>query len=243
MRSGLLALGLVSLAAACGGVEETATRATPTRATSAETRSATEPLPLAARVACRGNDLAVVEPRVQVQDDGIHFRIEAGAQERSFSVHTVPGAGIGRTAPAGTSQLVVQLPPGRLLVRCHSDVRDPSELPPAELTAVDPDGIWQSTERSRTCRTGVHIQGSVGAEPGREPTGARVDPVALVRRLAGDRLEPGDVVERGGYPLQSEPEVRIVRSGEVVAVYRLVGGERRGWTVDSISACAGIGWG
>lgn len=65
--------------------------------------------------------------------------------------------------------------------------------------------------------------------------GGNSDPVKAARAQLGKQVHPDDVVERaesaGGKPL-----VRVVRSGELVAIVHLTRADR-GWLVDQVEMC------
>jgi hypothetical protein len=64
------------------------------------------------------------------------------------------------------------------------------------------------------------------------------DPLSTVRELAVG-LAPSDVLDLGGYPQAADPIVRLVRGGEVVAVFHL-SMTGTAWAV-SYEACSGMG--
>jgi hypothetical protein len=215
------ALGLT----ACGAGDETAP---------AEATETSEPeqaaLPDLARVVCAVHGTRLETDTVRPQPDGVHLEVvnETG-EDRSISVLDPQGGGMGQSAPAGTSTLVVALAPGTLEVTC-SDLRE-EELEGSMLEVVDEDGVWIST--SLGCDEGFSSAGSYTEDARGEP-----DPLAAAHATLDPYAEPGDVVEPAGYPDALEPEYRLVRDGEILAVVELFDDGAGGWLQSSLTGCS-----
>ncbi len=225
-----IAIVLVALAAAgCGAAS--------TDGDEAATVSTTSALSLAptAVITCSPSGTSVATPEVAARRDGVHveLRNETGA-ERLVEV----GSGAAAQAeplPAGMHARVWPLPPGEAQVTCYDPAGDPGEedaAAAAHLEIVDPDGVWVSTELPCDAVSTAQLDYVAGA------AGLQGDPVEAVRADSADRLRPGDVVERAGYPDAEDPAtVRIVRDGRVISVLALVRAEDGGWLVSTVSDC------
>jgi hypothetical protein len=147
-----------------------------------------------------------------------------------FQFHTVDGPFGGIEVPPGTVHLAIQLPPGPAFVRCSDGDGAVSDEVPIDVleseTAFEP--FYLSCEgKEQTLTPSVVMWKSV---PPNLP-----DPVETVRSVATG-LRESDLLEVGGYSQSPLPLVRLVRSGEVIAVFELVA-DGPGWTV-YFSACA-----
>jgi hypothetical protein len=217
---------VTALAAGCG---QRATEPEPTTP-AAEAAS----LPDVAQIACEVNRARVLTARVRPQPDGLHLNVtnDTGA-ELAFSVDSETG-GQGASAPNGSVDYVWSLPPGKLFVKCTNEEADPSEVPGAELEVVDEEGLWVSTSLADSC-----AEASVStADYGVGAEGEKGDPVDIARRLFEKQgLEPGDVVERAGYPDGEESVVRVTRSGNVVATMSFLPDGAGGWLQENTTRC------
>jgi hypothetical protein len=131
----LLALIIATLSlSACGAGQEIGP---------AGSGGAREPtLPDVARVECTTGGTHLELSMLKPQHDGIHFQVvnETGG-DRSFSVLHRDGRSIDEDAPAGTSELVIDVSPGLIEVACgtRADVEH-AKL----LEVVDTDGVYGS---------------------------------------------------------------------------------------------------
>ncbi|MGH2636932.1 MAG: hypothetical protein ACRDHU_12415 [Actinomycetota bacterium] len=210
--------------------------------------------PDVAVVRCDGTEIVVDTPVVRAQADGVHFTVVATG-ETAFSITEDTGqAGSHPDDPVGTGQgldtepgdnvILSTVPPGRYLVAC-SPRSDPGLAGGATGTAsievVDPAGYHVPSEPE--CPGGEAWGQSPAYEAGAR--GDVGDPVDVARgRLIG--LEANDVVERAGYPdSATEPVIRIVRNGRVVATLTLFDDGRGGWLLSSLEGCGDVqfGWG
>ena len=205
----LLALVAVLGLSACGAGEETGSGRCDRRARS---RAA---LPDVARVACEEDGVRIETPSVKPQPDGVHVEILNNAgSERSFSISSADGGGMGLGASPGTSTQVVDIEPGTLTVACGDPATEPDAGEPLEV--VDDDAVWVSTRLSCPERFSEVADYAVGAR------GETSDPLEAARKaVEGYGLEPDDVFERAGYPEAETARVRLVRGGELLAVVDL----------------------
>lgn len=119
--------------------------------------------------------------------------------------------------------------PGDVVVWCG----DPSDRsiqrappPSATLRIEDPDGWYRSTEMDHTS-TGCADDAMPSLPGGR---GIEVPPIVQARSRIRN-LEPGDSIERGGWPAD-EGVVRVVRQGQVIGVLRFLEDDTGGWLLD-----------
>jgi len=191
-------------------------------------------LPDVARIVCEPDGTRVEPPSVKPQPDGIHIEIvnETGS-ERSFSLTSADGGGMGIGAPAGTSTQVVDLGPGTLTVACTDPALEAEAGEPLEV--VDEDGIWVSTQLGCTeqfSQVADYVQGAKGETS---------DPLQAARKaVEGYGLEPDDVFERAGYPDTDVVKVRLVRAGEQLAVVDLIDDGTGKWLVSTVTGCSSL---
>lgn len=216
-----LALGL----SACGAAEE----ADPV---SAPHESQPAALPGIARVVCDEDGTRVETPAVKPQGDGIHVEIvNNAAGERSFSLTSVEGGGMGLGAPPGTSSQIVDLGPGPLTVSCTDPADEVEGGEPLEI--VDEDGIWVPTTLGCPDQFSQVIDYVAGAK------GETSDPIEAARKaVEGYGLEADDVLERAGYPDAETVRVRLVRNGENLAVIDLMDDGSGKWLVGMVTGCS-----
>ena len=100
----------------------------------------------------------------------------------------------------------------------------------AQLTVIDPGGIWVDDRLTCADRSIGSIDYGEGAE------GEHGDLVAAFRRHVTGLL-PTDQVTPAGYPATDARKVRIVRDGSVVAVGTYEQREPGNWLLSSVEKC------
>jgi hypothetical protein len=216
------ALGL----AACGAGDDTAP------AESAESPEPQAALPDVARVVCAVHGTRLETDAVKPQPDGIHLEVvnETGEDRSVSALEPQGGGGLGQSAPAGTSTLVVALAPGTLEITC-ADLRSEEEPEGSLLEVVDEDGVWIST--TLDCTLG--FSGTSDYTPGAR---GDADPLAAAQSGLESYMQPGDVVEPAGYPVAEIPLYRLVRDGEVLATVELQDDGAGGWLPSTVEGCS-----
>ncbi len=191
-------------------------------------------LPDVARVACEKDGVRIETPSVKPQPDGVHLEILNNAgSERSFSISSADGGGMGLGASPGTSTQVVDIEPGTLTVACGDPATEPDAGEPLEV--VDKDAVWVSTRLSCPERFSEVADYAVGAR------GETSDPLEAARKaVEGYGLEPDDVFERAGYPKAETARVRLVRGGELLAVVDLIDDGTGKWLVSMVNGCSSL---
>lgn len=191
--------------------------------------------PDVARLTCDGTRTTLETERVRPQADGVHILVTNTA-ELSLSLELRDLGG--DNAPVGKHEVVWPIAPGSLELRCLDPVL--SAIPSggyARLEIVDPDGLYVSTELE--CATDERVGWFY--DYGTDATG---DPDPVAATLDGsEAIRETDSVELAGYPDAEIQQVRVVRGGGVVAVFRLMGDGRGGWLIESGEACEGAGFG
>jgi hypothetical protein len=168
---------------------------------------------------------------VQPQPDGVHIAInnstgtDLGLQIKDFG---------GDNAPIGTSEIVLSIPPGVYGIAC-TDPQSSTEPTYQPFEVQDPAGIWVSTDLACSSGGGVAVSGSFASGA----LGVQGTPVEVVTTtISGLRLT--DLVETAGYTSATDQaSVRVVRDGNVVAVYHMFPDSQSGWMIDSAQACDG----
>jgi len=221
----VLALALALGLSACGAAE----KADPVAATHESEPAA---LPGVARVICDEDGTRVETPAVKPQGDGIHVEIVNNAPgERSFSLTSAEGGGMGLGAPPGTSSQIVDLGPGSLTVSCTDPAVEVEGGEPLEI--VDEDGIWVPTTLGCPDQFSQVVDYVAGAK------GETSDPIEAARKaVEGYALEAEDVFERAGYPDAETVRVRLVRNGENLAVIDLMDDGTGKWLVGMVTGCS-----
>ena len=125
------------------------------------------------------------------------------------------------------------MPPGELRAGCYYPPDKPNKSKPdyEELKVVDPEGAYVPT------RLGCRVAVSGIPEYGPGARGGKGNVVEITRQKLRKDLEPGDRVERAGYPESRQPIVRVVRDGEVVATASYVRVEKGGWLPEEAVSC------
>jgi hypothetical protein len=187
--------------------------------------------PIAAQVMCDGAITVVETPVVQPQPDGVHLQIDnTSGQDLRLEVKEVGG----QNAPSGTSQTEWQFGPGIYEVRCTAPATAGGYQ---ALEVQDPTHLWISPDLSCNSVTGVASAMAPGA------VGEKSLPVEILREHVTG-LQPNDVMEPGGYPQSPEPEILVVRDGQVIASYHFMSDGQEGWLLDSSQQCFDVplGW-
>jgi len=196
----------------------------------------TEPEPTAlpdvARLVCDANGVRIETPSIKPQPDGVHFEVVNETDgERSLSIESAQGTGVGMGVPAGNSTQILDVEPGNVTVSCS----DPSVEPGAgeSLEVVDEDEVWVSTRlecEEQFSQVVDYIQGA---------TGETTDPLQAARKaVEGFGLEADDTFERAGYPETETARVRMVRDGEPIAVVDLLDDGTGKWLVSMVTGCS-----
>jgi hypothetical protein len=188
-------------------------------------------VPDVARVVCDASGTRVLSSQVAVQADGLHLQVEnrtpgrlavrVGSGELATAVVVSPGL---------RDVVLSSIPPGTASVSCQGPARTG---PSVSLRVLDPGRLYVPTVLS--CPAGAVTASAIDHPAGAR--GAGGDPVDLARAHFGS-LRPGDVVERAGYPEQTEPEVRVVREGRTVAVATFRPDGRGGWLLTGVERCS-----
>ena len=226
----LLVVALLGLTA-CGAGDD----AEPSGGGGAES---TEPEPTAlpdvARLVCDENGVHVETPSIKPQADGVHFEVVNETDgERSLSIESMRGTGVGMGVPAGASTQILDVEPGEVTVSCS----DPSVEPGAgeSLEVVDEDGVWVSTRlecEEQFSQVVDYIQGA---------TGETTDPLQAARKaVEGFQLEADDTFERAGYPETETARVRMLRGGEPIAIVDLIDDGTGKWLVSMVTGCSSL---
>ncbi len=211
-----------------------------------------EPAPDVATFTCDGTSATLDADRIRTQPDGVHidfvnamdealvFTLRSPEEGGSPDDAVSDGPGLqqdvyepGRISTVGTWG------PGTYDVVCWNPATGEMAAT-AQLEVVDPDGHYVPWE--------PECDGAAwGMAPGYPAgtAGDRGDPLDVARaRLTG--LEEGDVVERARYPgSATDPVIRIVRGGAVVAAATLFDDGAGGWLLSSMEGCGDvqtIGW-
>jgi hypothetical protein len=218
------------LVPACGAGQEAGSGS---GSTVAEPEPEPTAVPEVARVTCTADGTVVGTPTVAAQPDGVHIEIvnELDA-ERAFSLTSLE-TGLGFGAPPGTTNQVIDLPPGALTVACTDPAVAAEGGEPIEV--VDPEGIWVSTTLAcpeQFSQVSDYIQGAEGETS---------DPLEAARKaIEAFGLEPDDVFEPAGYPEAEVPRVRLVRDGEPLAVVDLIDDGEGKWLVGTVTGCSSL---
>ncbi|MGH2994699.1 MAG: hypothetical protein ACRDON_03540 [Gaiellaceae bacterium] len=152
----------------------------------------------------------------------------------SFSIFDPSEGGLGADAPQGTSAHVADLHPGTVSVTCYdASTEDGSDVPRAPLEIVDEDRIWVPTRLD--CDSAFTAQSSYAEDARGKP-----DPLGAAHDALDRYREPGDVIEPAGWPRAEQPEYRLVRDGEVLAVVELFDDGAGGWLVNGLTGCSSL---
>ncbi|HEX5824373.1 MAG TPA: hypothetical protein VFY18_07955 [Candidatus Limnocylindrales bacterium] len=203
--------------------------AEPTTAPTASLVAGSGAIPVELLVTCDGTRIDMPVPFVRTQPDGIHVRFANGSgQPVDFGMDLASGlAMLGDSVPAAGGTFTFTFGPGAYRLRCA----DTS----GTFAVVDPDRLYRPTVPD--CASGSGTAGITDyAEGATGPRGSVLD----VARLELRGLDPGDIVERAGYPAAIDDVlVRVVRGGRVVAVIKYLDDGHGGWLVGETRTCAG----
>lgn len=201
--------------------------------------AATEPAQVG-RISCDGANPIVQTPVVATQPDGVHVVLSNPSEEMlSFSISIAPADSYVATVSTlepGRTQLLIDLPPGRVEFSCAS-TPDDGQAGVAGLGTfeiVDPAENYLPADLQ--CDTGS-AYGSGAAQPS-GGGGFTGDPVQVARdHVSG--LEFDDLVQRAGYVESEQPVIRIVRAEAVVGKVTLSNDGSGGWLMNAIEGCGG----
>jgi len=205
---------LAALMVGCGarsGIEE------PPSSPEKEKTSAAEGEPVTAHVVCDGDGVSVLTSKVEARSDGMHLSIENRLEGSADLSVDHSGGGMGWSVPAGESERVANVPPGKVQISCFSPSWGRDKLfamKAEEIEVLVGNSGYRSTKldcpRERSGRIKPYTKEEMEEQKG--------DPVEIFRRANSDSLRENDVVEVAGNTLsRDERTVRVVRDGEVVA--------------------------
>ena len=174
--------------------------------------------PTMALVVCDGDGVSVLTPEVEASPDGLHLAIDNrldGSADLSVSHRE---GGMGWSLPAGESERVANVPPGKVKIDCFSRSWGRDRLFGMEIGTVQVlagGSGYKSTKLD--CPRGKPA-GGMKPYTEEETRAHKGDPAGLLRRELSGSLREGDVVEIGGNTRnRDEKTVRVVRDGEVIA--------------------------
>jgi hypothetical protein len=204
--------------------------AVPVRFVPASATPSPEVVPDVAQVSCDASATKLLTPVVAAQADGVHIRVDnSSAEDLDLEFKGLGGTGVS----PGTSRVVWSLRPGTVGLRCLRPTVDPDTVGGyVPLRVEDPQHLWVSPDLD--CSGGSQVGSGAAFPPGM--TGEKGDPVDIARRTATGLLA-SDVAEYAGYPKADERQVRVVRDGAIVAVFRFMPDGQGGWLEDSFEAC------
>jgi hypothetical protein len=176
--------------------------------------------------ACDGTHGAIPTPLVRAQADGIHIHV-ANTSGTALDIQIEDASGaplLGDMIPTAGGTFVYTFEPGAYQLICGT-TRTP-------FAVVDPDRLYTPSEL--LCAD--QLAGAVDHAPG--ATGSRGSLLDIARKeLRG--LEPGDIVERAGYPRAAGDQlVRVVRAGRVVAILQYADDGHGGWLLTGARTCS-----
>lgn len=178
--------------------------------------------------------------KVEARPDGVHLSIEnrlEGSVDLSVD-HS--GGGMGWSVPAGESERVANVPPGKVRISCFRPSWGRDKLfamNAEEIEVLAGDSGYKPAKLD--CPRGK-LAGGMKPYTEEEMKAYEGDPVKLLRRELAGSLRESDVVEIAGNTRnRDEKTVRVVREGEVVAnahYFRT----SSGWLGGLIENCAGL---
>jgi len=232
--------GLLAVAA-CGGAGPTNPPAAAASPRASATSGATPALsPMGSQalatdvvVECGPGAPVLASGRVRASADGVRF-VVTGQAGWMFGVTTNDGQA-GNQLENRRAAFTWLVPPGDVGVSC-ADPSLPGAAPVTALRIEDPDGLYRPVALGQNASAGDCVTANV--DYGEDARGKPGDPIELTR-TAVDGLLAGDVVERGGYPVETG-SVRIVRAGEVVGHVRYGSDGHGGWLPLGGTLCEGL---
>ena len=177
-----LAASLVLLVSGCGGSNGAATAGRP---------SASLVHPTVVELTCDASGTSATTSTAVVDRDGLHLKLTVGSgQNGALLNYRYPAAdgaspGGGDLVPVGTSEHLLQVPPGDVLLDC-SDSQGSKTTAPVKVRADDPNGYYRSvTLAALGCSSTATPSWAVG------PTRGRTAEEALGALLLASGLRPG----------------------------------------------------
>jgi hypothetical protein len=168
-------------------------------------------------VSCDGRDIELDTAAVAAQTGGVRVVVDNASPDALFFqfARATGGPWGGIEVQRGISELVLQAPPGSLIVRCSDG--DGLATDQLEVEILNPEDDFVPFDIACPGQQPLELTIPVSVVPSdAEPPNA----VEFVRsRVEG--LLPSDVVERAGYPATPDPVVRLVRDGAVVGSFGL----------------------
>lgn len=206
-------------------------------------------VPVLAHVVCDKTGTHAVTRVVRPQSDGVHVLIDNRGSARAFEAHALGAQSNqgGRLTPGGTENVRTNFGPGTFVVGCFASqaaMRYGGAGPRfARITVVDPQHLWKPTDLSCThpeTTRGYRIAGSpMPGEVAEYPAAES----QLRANIPGIRAS--DEVTVPGYP--ETPWIvlpfTVTRSGNVVALMTVYGGEGVSTSKVDVKACSGFGIG
>lgn len=174
-------------------------------------------VPKSARIVCDSDGAHVLTPKVEARSDGLHISLDNQLEGTvDFSVNHAD-AGMGWSVPAGESERVANVPPGKIRVDCFKrswGMVKALAIDSRIIEVVAGNSGYKSAKLD--CPRGK-LAGGMGPLS-EEDMGGEGHPVELFRRELSGSLRKGDIVEiAGNVRSWHEKTVRVVRDGEVVA--------------------------
>jgi hypothetical protein len=185
--------------------------------------------PAELQVVCDGTTTAIATPLVRASADGVHLRFRnTSGHVLDFGIDDETGLAIlADSIPAEGAVFVYALGVGPWQVHCADGA--------TRFAVVDPDGVYRSV--ALRCADASGTTGST--DYGEDARGLQA-PLLDVARLELRGLQPGDVVDRGGYPAAVGLQlVRVLRGAQVVAVVTYADDGHGGWLLSGTQACKG----
>ncbi len=199
----------------------------------------TKGTPDVARVVCGSEGVRVLTPRVESRPDGMHLKIDNRIDGSADLSVSHPGGGMGWSVPAGRSERVANVPPGKIQIDCYGRSWGEDKLLAMEVGTVE---VLPGNAGYKSTKLDCPKEKSKKIEPytNEEMEEQEGDPVEIFRRSNADSLREGDVVEiAGNTRSRDERTVRVVRDGEVVATAHYLK-LSTGWIEATDESCAGF---
>lgn len=237
LRRNVTACVLLLMLAGCARVGPPPTLGgRPPKAFAAVVAAATLPTDVG-RVVCERDKVVLEDPVVRPRQDGVHILIDdpGGAwgvefHHESMADGTAEGVQLKDMQTPDTSAMG----PGTVVVGClpssHSSYNDPG-VPTAELTIVDPDGLYVPWDLS--CGFGEQFRMTIAASPNQ-------DPAVMFRSVPG--VQPSDELKTPNYPGSPQfwPTYIVIRDGAEIARIGAPEIGQKDWQL-LVNACPGSG--